>query len=156
MATDKPGIEASVDYLISEGYSNVEVIHHPVDLKGEKDGLVYWFEVKYSESKNGKMFGAATLTEWEFALSNPKKFYFLIAHKSGGVDYESKWKFIFIDPSEFTRFSTIPPYKIFFNFDTNDPSKVAKRRSAIPATETNLKFLIQSYNEMKERINIGD
>jgi hypothetical protein len=152
MADDKPGVGGAVRHLEEIGYSNVRIIHHPVDIRAEKNGEVYWIEVKYSESKDGKMFGAATLTEWECALEHPNHFFFMIAHKPGGVEDSSKWKFHFISPCEFEPFSTVPPFKIYFNYDVNDPNRIPKRRSAIPATEENLRSLIRTFKSMKGEV----
>ena len=149
MADDRPGVTAAVNHLRMIGYSNIRIIHHPVDISADMNGETYWIEVKYSESKDGKMFGAATITEWECALENPNNFFFLIAHKPGGEDNDSEWKFVFISPAVFEPFSTVPPFKINFNYDVNNPNHIPNRRSALPATEENLKSLIQIFKSMK-------
>ena len=149
MADDKPGVNAAVIHLEQIGYSDVKIIHQPEDICAEKDGEIYWIEVKYSETEDGKMFGAATLTEWECALENPNHFFFLMANKPGGEESDKPWRFIFITPSQFQPFSTVPPFKIFFNYDINNPNKIPTRRSAIPGTTEVLQALIRIFGSMK-------
>ena len=138
MATDKPGIDASMDWLRNQGFTSVKKINHPVDLSVNRNGKRYWIEVKYTEQPES-YFGAATITEWECALDNIDSFFFLIANKPNGVDSNSNWRFELIEPKEFMKYSTIVPFKINFNLDLVGERKQPKRRTAIQATEQNLR-----------------
>lgn len=147
--TDKPGIIASMKHLEELGYTNIENIHHPSDLRATKNGDTFWFEVKYTESVKSS-FGAATMTEWECALRNPEHFFFLIANKPDGEDSDSKWKFHFISPKEFMEYSTIPPFKVYFRYPLDNNPKPGKRISAIPASEKNLEKLLDILEDMRQ------
>ena len=147
--TDRPGIIASMKHLSDIGYVDVENIHHPADLRATKDGETYWFEVKYTESVD-KAFGAATMTEWQCALEHPEHFFFLIANKPDGEDADTEWKFDFIIPSDFMPYSTIPPFKVYFNYPLQGIGKVPERKSAIPATEENLRSLIKVLDDLRD------
>ena len=147
--TDKPGLESSKKYLQELGYCEVEQINHPTDLRATMDGEVYWFEVKYTESDDWS-FGAATSTEWECALENPDRFFFLIANKPGGEEHEeSEWNHILVTPDEFIQYSTIPPFKIYFKFPLQGQIEIPERRTAIQATGENLRMLIDLLEEMR-------
>ena len=148
--TDRPGILSSMKYLQELGYDEVKNIHHPADLRAKKNGEVFWFEVKYTESRENA-FGAATLTEWECALDNPDNFFFLIANKPGGVeDMETEWNHILVEPTDFMQFSTIPPAKIYFTFPLQGQSQKPKRRaSTIEANSENLRLLLTFFEQMR-------
>ena len=148
--TDRPGILSSMTYLENQGYENIKNIHHPTDLRAEKGGELYWFEVKYTESKENA-FGAATLTEWKCALENPRNFFFLIANKPGGVENpKTDWNHILIEPAEFLEISTIPPAKIYFTYSLlKKTSKPKRRSSTIQATKENLRSLIGFFEQMR-------
>ena len=141
MATDTEGVRAAKVWLQNEGYTNVEQINHPVDLCANKGGRKFWIEVKYTEQEES-YFGAATTTEWECALDNPNTFFFLIAKKLGGVEENSFWDFELITPEEFIKYSTIVPFKIYFTLPLSRPRSPPNRRSAIQATEQNLRASI--------------
>ena len=141
MATDTEGVRAAKVWLQNEGYTNVEQINHPVDLCANKGGRKFWIEVKYT-GKEESYFGAATTTEWECALDNPNTFFFLIAKKPGGVEENSFWDFELITPEEFIKYSTIVPFKIYFTLPLSRPRSPPNRRSAIQATEQNLRASI--------------
>ena len=142
MATDTEGVRAAKVWLQNEGYTNVEQINHPVDLCANKGGRKFWIEVKYTETEEESYFGAATTTEWECALDNPDTFFFLIAKKPGGVGENSFWDFELITPEEFIKYSTIVPFKIYFTLPLSRPRSPPNRRSAIQATEQNLRASI--------------
>jgi len=149
--TDRPGILSSMKYLQDLGYDEVENIHHPADLRAKKNGEVFWFEVKYTESRDDA-FGAATLTEWECALDNPDNFFFLIANKPGGVeDKETEWNHFMVEPTDFMQFSTIPPAKIYFTFPLQGQTRKPKRRTTtIQASSENLRLLIAFFEQMRD------
>jgi hypothetical protein len=99
--------QAFVDELVGQGFA-AKVISSPADIKATKNGATYYFEIKKT-SREDSYFGAATLTEWEAAIANPKHFYFVTAQVVG-----DSWIFHEYSPEEFMRFSTIPPFKVFF------------------------------------------
>jgi hypothetical protein len=53
--------------------------------------------------------------------------------------------------AEFMEFSTIPPFKVYFNIDfTGKPKKKSKReKKSISLTEENFRRLNESYNALK-------
>ena len=98
--------------LESRGYTNVEIKKAPSDIIAQKDGQQWYFEIKKT-SQDKEYFGAATLTEWEQALTTPDNYRFVIAKED--ITQDSGFEFIELTPEELMASSTIPPTKIYFN-----------------------------------------
>lgn len=103
-------------WLKANGYTDVEICSNSTgaDVEAKKEGKRYYFEIKKT-GKDGKgkqlsYFGAATLTEWKKALENEGRFFFIIA-----IENDKGYDFYMISPQKFLRYSTIPPYKVYFN-----------------------------------------
>ena len=93
-------------------------------------------------------FGAATQTEWAQALKAPEHFRFVVAIAD---EADEHFRFIEYTPAEFMGFSTIPPFKVYFNIDfTGKPKKKSKReKKSVSLTEENFRRLNESYNALK-------
>jgi hypothetical protein len=107
----KSDVEAKAAFaavLRERGYHAVTITDAPADITARRNGEVFYFEIKKTEQKL-KYFGAATLTEWEAALSHEGHFFFVVAAK-----WDGQWVFHEYTPQEFMAFSFIPPFKIFF------------------------------------------
>ena len=107
--SDVDAKKAYSEYLISQGYKNIKIISSPSDISAKKNGEVFYFEIKKTSNKE-HYFGAATLTEWVGALENKSNYFFVVALSLGN----QKWEFSEYTPEEFIKYSTIPPFKIFF------------------------------------------
>lgn len=106
--SDVDAKRALVEALTQRGFE-ARVTRSPADITARKDGDQYYFEIKKTGQATN-YFGAATLTEWETALRNPERFFFVTARLSGDA-----WVFREYSPREFMRFSSIPPFKVFFH-----------------------------------------
>ena len=132
-----------VEELNKQGFSNARIIKAPADICAEKDGNTFYFEIKMTRQAN-KYFGAATLTEWEQAIKDPSHFRFVVAIQSND---DTILKFIEYTPEEFLRFSSIPPFKIFFNLDLNH-TPTAKPSNKV--TKEKIKRMINFYKTLNE------
>jgi len=112
---------AYAQYLLDSGFENATITQAPADITATRDGNTYYFEVKYT-TKSDFYFGAATLTEWEAALTYESRYWFVIAFKRDG-----EWIFQKYTPSEFMEFSTIPPFKVYFNIGVTGERDTRKR-----------------------------
>jgi len=138
--------------LEKRGFENVRVVSAPADIAATRDGVLHYFEIKLT-AKTGGYFGAATITEWEAALSDPPRFRFVIARRVGET-----WQFREYSPEEFIQFSDIPPFKVYFRVPADGQVSRAKnttRRRAVSATLVNLRRLIQFRAELK-RLHDGN
>jgi Domain of unknown function (DUF3883) len=113
---------AFVDELRRRGYE-ARVTATPADITAVKGGDTYYFEVKKT-SRSEAYFGAATLTEWAAAMRFEPRFAFVVAFRR-----DSRWEFHEYTPAEFIEFSSIPPFKVYFQVPLGE-------RKALPATRT--------------------
>ena len=135
-----------VKILISEGYNNARVTKSPSDIQATKNGMDFYFEIKYT-TKDKKYFGAATLTEWQAAIQHPNTYFFIVA-----LLKENKWVFTKYSPYEFMEFSTIPPFKVFFNIpDTTTKSlPINKETKSVKLSTDNINEMVSFYESMKK------
>lgn len=153
--SDAAAKNAYIKCLEAEGYNNAHISASPADIIAEKNGETFYFEIKMTKTANGKAyFGAATLTEWHQALQTPEHFWFVVAYTD---EEEKKFTFKKFTPDEFMLFSTIPPFKIFFNIPASGIPKVPsakskKRKTSVPATKEVLTALDVFYQNMKNQV----
>jgi len=149
---DRSDVKAKLAYkehLKKTDFYNVQIISSPADIKAEKNGEVYFFEIKMTkQTKN--YFGAATMTEWQEAMKNPDNFRFVIAITD---DKETHFDFIEFTPDEFLQYSTIPPFKVYFNINLLNNDRFAIRNKAIQASKENLGKLLIFYDELRNDRN---
>ena len=127
MTNTKSDLKAKTSFaseLARRGFSDVNIISQPADISAVKDGAQWYFEIKMTK-KTGIYFGAATLTEWGQALKDPEHFRFVVAMTD---DKEEEFAFKEYTPQEFMDFSSIPPFKVYFNIDLS--GKRRKRKSS--------------------------
>ena len=117
---------AFIKHLQENGFQNAKVISSPSDIRAEKEGKEWFFEIKMTK-RHDVYFGAATMTEWEQAFKTPDYFRFVIAIADDA--HEHGFRFIEMTPAEMMQHSTIPPFKVYFNIDIE--GKDVKRRNKI-------------------------
>lgn len=131
---------AFLNELANRGF-NAEVVKAPADIKAVKDGQVWYFEIKMTKHTD-RYFGAATMTEWAQAYKDPEHFRFVIAIDLGDGD----WKFTEYTLWEFMEFSTIPPFKIYFNIDFTGKKRKNGKSKAVKLTKENFFNLFKAFN----------
>jgi len=144
--SDVKAKEAYVKVLAEEGFKDIEIISTPTDISASKNGTKYFFELKFT-NQTEKYFGAATLTEWECAINNLENFFFVICRIE-----KNKWLFDKFSPKEFIGYSTIPPFKIFFDVDLkNFDKKKTKETKSVKANFDNLNELVKVYDKLRSK-----
>ena len=136
-------------YLIGKmGYSidDIGIIQAPADIKVTKGGKTTYYEIK-STIQEEKYFGAATITEWRAALEHPDNYYFVVVIEKEKLE---DFNFLIFTPDEFLEYSTIPPFKVYFNINLTDLNKKTNHKTAIGATRENLRKLIEYYDSIKD------
>ena len=156
MATksDVPAKQVFIEHLKNLGFVEPQIMAQPADIMAKKGDETWYFEIKMTERKQGESyFGAATLTEWEQAFKTPETFRFVIARKIGDGEFEFKC----YKPEDFMEYSTIPPFKIFFNVklsDDNDAKKPKKKRTgenaAVRLTKDKFYELNKLFKKLKQ------
>lgn len=119
--SDVSAKEAFRQELLRRGYETVRITRAPADITATKGADTFYFEIKFT-SQPHKYFGAATLTEWEAAISFENRFLFVIAFIRNGT-----WIFHEYTPSEFMEMSYVPPFKVFFNVEVMAEKSVSVR-----------------------------
>ena len=144
--SDTKAKRAFVDELIGRGFRNARVCSTPADICAEKDGVIWYFEIKMTRRADD-YFGAATLTEWRQAVKDPEHFRFVVAQT---LDDEQTFTFSEFTPDEFMELSTVPPFKIFFNLnlDGTKPAGRGKRKS-IGLTREKIEMMVDLFEKMK-------
>lgn len=149
--SDVKAKKAFVSELNKRGFDDVQIVAAPSDIIAKKNGEKWFFEIKKTTHKD-KYFGAATQTEWKQAFEDPDHFRFVIAMESDNDEFTFKE----IKPSDFMEFSTIPPFKVYFNLDLSGKG-LKKRRSskstALKLTKDTFESLDKLYNELKVSAN---
>ena len=146
LKSDVEAKKAFVEELQKQNYQEIKITSSPTDISAIKEGTKYYFEIKFTNQKD-KYFGAATLTEWECAINNLDNFFFVVSRKEN-----NKWIFKSFKPNEFIKYSTIPPFKIFFNVDLKDfDKKNTDETKALKANFENLNILVDFYKTLKNK-----
>jgi hypothetical protein len=150
MATNpKSDVDAKAAYvahLLASGFDSAMVTGTPADITATKNGKKYYFEIKFTRQEN-RYFGAATLTEWEAAIADEDRFRFVVAFRRDG-----NWEFHEYTPSEFMRFSYVPPFKVFFNVALGgDKDAITRQGSrAVVLTRERLRLMAELYAQLRE------
>lgn len=144
----KSDVEAKKDFikkLLADGFDSAEVKAKPADIVATRNGEQWYYEIKLTD-RTDDYFGAATLTEWEQAIKTPDHFRFIIAIRHG-----DEFEFREYTPDEFMKYSTIPPFKIYFNvnLDGKEKRKTDKPRTAVTLTTEHLKEMLALYEKMR-------
>ena len=147
MANKKSDVKAKEAYknmLNAKGF-NARVTGSPADITAEKDGATWYFEIKMTRHAD-RYFEAATQTEWRQALADPDHFRFVVVIAD---EADENFQFIEYTPAEFMEFSTIPPFKVYFNIDfTGKPKKSNRERKSIPLTPENFHSLDECFGKL--------
>ena len=148
MPNKKSDVKAKTEFvkILRERGFEAAVVSSPADIKATKDGQTWYYEIKMTK-RSDVYFGAATLTEWRQALADPEHFRFVVAKTD---EADSAFEFIEYTPAEFMEFSTIPPFKVYFNIDFKGKSKRRGNRKATKLTKENLKVMRECFEEIKK------
>jgi len=150
MPNKKSDVKAKTEFvkILRERGFEAAVVSSPADIKATKDGQTWYFEIKMTK-RSDVYFGAATLTEWRQALADPEHFRFVVARTD---EAEEEFEFIEYTPAEFMEFSTIPPFKVYFNIDFEKKHRKKGRRKATRLTPENLELMSECFEEIKNGI----
>ncbi len=145
MANKKSDVTAKAEFvkLLENRGFQAQVVSKPADIVATKDGQTWYFEIKMTKRQD-VYFGAATLTEWKQAVTDPDHFRFVVAKTN---DDESEFEFLEYTPDEFMAFSTVPPFKVYFNIDFK--GNVRKTKKATKLTRENLAIMSDCFDKIR-------
>jgi hypothetical protein len=143
--SDVPAKQAFIEALAERGF-RAKVTSAPADITAEYAGERYYFEIKFTNQAS-RYFGAATLTEWEAALGHANHFFFVTAQQ-----HPSGWVFHEYTPDEFMAFSTIPPFKVFFQIPVGASRAVLPppaRSRTVRLTRNRVERMVELYSRWR-------
>ena len=148
MPNKKSDVKAKTEFvkLLQERGFEAKAVSSPADIKATRAGETWYFEIKMTKRAD-VYFGAATLTEWKQAMADPAHFRFVVAKTD---EAESAFEFIEYTPAEFMEFSTIPPFKVYFNIDFEKRPKKRGNSKATKLTRENFEVMDRCYEEIKK------
>ena len=152
MTSTKSDLDAKTAFckcLEDRGFTT-EIRPAPADIRAEKDGVEWFFEIKKT-SQDKDYFGAATSTEWEQAFKDPAHYRFVICQKLP----DDSFHFIELTPAEMMEYSTIPPFKVFFNVPLDGRKKESERQIQGPAPHGRSVQSSQRHVQELERVSGG-
>ena len=133
-------------HLEDKGFTT-EIRQAPADFRAMKDGQEWFFEIKKT-SQDKDYFGAATSTEWEQAFKDPDHYRFVIARKQS----DGSFQFTELTPAQLMEYSTIPPFKVFFNIPLSGEKKKSNRSSkALRLSKEAFESLNDTYKRCKSK-----
>lgn len=148
MANKKSDVKAKAEFvkvLNGRGFE-AKVVSSPADIMAVKDGHTWYYEIKMTK-KAENYFGAASLTEWKQAFADPEHFRFVIAKTN---EEESEFEFIEYTPEEFMSFSTVPPFKVYFNINLDRRVRKARKAKKVGAlTKENLEAMSECFKRIR-------
>ena len=156
LKSDVAAKTAYISQLNNAGFQDARIVSTPSDIIAFKDGQQWYFEIKMT-TKSDSYFGAATQTEWKQAFKTPETFRFVVALKNDTI--AGGYEFFEFTPIEFMQYSTVPPFKIFFNIsikelkeeqDVRKKTRFNRRKKAIRFTKEIFDTLQQTWDRVKE------
>ena len=137
--------EACMKYLEKQGYSNLKVVSKNCDIKGEKDGQTYSFEVKSSSRNKNDVFGGTVmLTELYEAIKNKDYYRFIVCR---GKSEHGNWSFECFKVDEFMQYCALTTPILRYAFHPNSKKQPKFREDTIKANDE----LIQDmWNDFKK------
>lgn len=138
--------EAYLGKLRNDGFE-ASICASPADIVARKGGHTWYFEIKMTHRKDC-YFGAATSTEWKQAFLDPEHFRFVVVIAN---DDDTEFSFIELSPSEFMEYSTIPPFKVYFNLPLGGGlPKPRKGSKATPMTRGNFERMLVAFEGLSK------
>ena len=139
--------QAFIHELKSRGYE-ARVTGAPADITATKDGQTWYFEIKMTH-RTDRYFGAATMTEWKQALADSAHYRFVVAKAD---ETDSIFEFREYTVEEFMKYSTIPPFKVYFNVPvdgTDVPQKKKEETKSVLLTVEGFEKLKDCYESLR-------
>jgi len=145
--SDVKAKEAFRKKLLERGFDSAEVTGSPADITACKGDQTYYFEIKYTAAA-AKYFGAATLTEWEAAMKYESRYSFVVAMNRNG-----EWGFHEYTPAEFMAFSSIPPFKIYFNVpvDAGKSTEASPGKTRVQLTRERIVKMTELFQQFRSK-----
>ena len=147
LKSDVRAKHAFIERLVQRGFDEVRVTGSPADVTARRGADIFYFEIKYT-AQHEQYFGAATLTEWEAAFAHGERYKFVVAAERDAI-----WTFHEYTPEEFMAFSSVPPFKIFFNIPvgTEKATQSPRRTKRVQLTRERLTQMVDLFRTFRAK-----
>ena len=108
---DEQTVKLEFKKILERNGFKAEITKEPADISATKDGVQWWFEIKYT-LKDDSYYGGSTETEWQKAFEHQDHYRFVVIQtdeRGRKFDWEA------YSPQEFLKICRIPPFHITFN-----------------------------------------
>jgi Holliday junction resolvase len=145
--SDAEAKQAFIKELLRRGFDEAKITSSPADITARRGSEVFYFEIKYT-TKDSLYFGAATLTEWEAALRNEDRYRFVVALKRDGF-----WTFHEYTPEEFMAFSSVPPFKVYFNIAVGQgkATRASRKVKRVQLTRERIMEMVELFTRFRSK-----
>ena len=141
---DEQTVKLRFKEILEENGFKAEITKEPADISATKEGVPWWFEIKYT-LKDDNYYGGSTETEWQKAFEDPDHYRFVVIQtdeKGNRFNWEA------YSPQEFLKICRIPPFHITFNI----PLRIISRRKGRTNAEKLQEPPKLTYNQPKRKI----
>lgn len=149
--SDKLAKIKCAEWLQRNGFKKVRPAKNSsCDLLGDKNGIRYFIEIKYSSKSEGKFFGTVMLTEMFQAINNPNHYLFLVCR--GNSENIDEWFFRLFAVASFLKHCTLttPIFHYHLYLDQNNNFTIPKfKETTIVASPKLIKRMWQDFIKWK-------
>ncbi len=153
--SDKLAKRKCAEWLQKTGFNNIELAKNSsCDLLGDKDGVKYFIEVKYSSKENGNFFGTVMLTEMFQAINNKNNYLFLVCR--GSDENLSSWFFKLFNVADFLKCCTLttPIFHYHLYPDQNNDLTIPNfKESTMVASQKLIEKMWKDFKRWKSKIS---
>ena len=140
--------QAFIHELETRGFQ-ARVTGAPADITATRDGETWYYEIKMTH-RTDRYFGAATMTEWKQALKDSAHYRFVVVMAD---ETDTVFEFNEYTVEEFMTYSTIPPFKVYFNVPVDGSDAPQNKRKgetrAVLLTKEGFYKLMECYESLK-------
>ncbi len=140
--------QAFIHELETRGFQ-ARVTGAPADITATRDGETWYYEIKMTH-RTDRYFGAATMTEWKQALKDSAHYRFVVVMAD---ETDTVFEFKEYTVEEFMTYSTIPPFKVYFNVPVDGSDAPQNKRKgetrAVLLTKEGFDKLMECYESLK-------
>lgn len=152
--SDRLAKRKCAEWLEKNGFTDIKSAkNESCDLLGNKNGKIYYIEVKYSSKEKGIFFGTVMLTELFQAINNKENYLFLVCRGNG--ENINDWFFKLFKVQDFIKCCTLttPIFLYHLYPDQNHNLTIPKfKESTMVASQKLIEKMWKDFKKWKSKI----